>query len=347
MAGGDPVGIASVAYAPAMTRNMFKINNTTIEENVSLAKYSSFDLGGPARFFVSVKKIEDLENAYRWVAEQGLPVFILGGGSNLLFSDEGFPGLVAKIDLTNLEIKPPADLASGEPTLLYVEAGVGMIPLASKISKMGLTGLEWANGVPGTLGGAVRGNAGAFRHDIGEMTKWVEIWRKDRVVRLNQAECGFKYRDSFFKNKFAGDIILGAELAVRPGDLKAIQANYTKYLKHRHSTQPKKPSAGCVFKNHLLTTPEEIERLRALGLPEEFIGYKKAPAAWLIEQCGLKGAKSGGAMISFEHANFIINADGSAKASDVMKLLRLIKEKVYEKFKIKLDEEVQLVGFNI
>lgn len=316
---------------------MIKIGNTIIEENVSLANYSSFKLGGPARYFVLVKKVEDLENAAKLAAEQNLPIFILGGGSNLLFSDDGFPGLVAKIDLTNMEIKPP---------LLYVEAGVQLIPLASKISKMGLTGLEWANGVPGTLGGAIRGNAGAFRHDIGGMTNWVEVWRQDRVVRLPRAECGFAYRDSFFKNNFSGDIILSAELTVRPGDPKLIQENYTKYLKHRQATQPPYPSAGCVFKNHLLTTPEEIERLRGLGLPEEFVGYKKAPAAWLIEQCGLKGTKSGGATVSFEHANFIINAEGRATAGDVWNLMQLIKAKIYDKFKVKLEEEVRLVGFD-
>lgn len=323
---------------------MLQINNTIIEENISMADHSSFELGGRARFFVLVKSVADLENATGWAREKGLSIFILGGGSNLLFSDEGFPGLVAKIDLTKVEILSPPSIQSGEPTRLIVGAGVRMIPLASKISKMNLTGLEWANGVPGTLGGAIRGNAGAFRRDISDLTNWVEVWRDNQVIRLSKEECGFHYRDSFFKNKFSNDIILSAELAARPGDPRQIQEDYRKFLKHRHATQPPYPSAGCVFKNYLLTTPEEIERLRALGLPEEFVGYKKAPAAWLIEQCGVKGVKMGGAMVSFEHANFIINVDGTAMASDVIALMKLIKEKVYEKFGIKLEEEVKMVG---
>jgi len=282
-----------------------------IKENVLLSPYTSFKIGGLARYFVEVENKEEIIKAVEFASDKNLPFFVLGGGSNLLISDQGFDGLIILIRNQGLIVRD---------SLITAQAGVRLSDLVSNSLKAELTGLEWAIGIPGTLAGAIRGNAGAFVHSISESVKQVEVLNQEfKVVSFGNKACQFGYRDSIFKkNK---DIILSAQLELKKGDKEESQVIIVKYLKQRKQKQPLEyPSAGCIFKN-----PKPLVTAR------------------LIEQVGLKGKKIGGAMISEKHANFIINLD-QAKAEDVIKLIKLVKQAVKEKFDIELEEEIQYLG---
>lgn len=310
-------------------------NNLKIQENVLLAPYTSFKIGGPARFFVLIKKPEEISQAFVWAKEKKLPVLILGGGSNVLISDEGWPGLVVKIAIAGFKVGK---------SKVSVGAGVTTSTVAREASKRGLKGMEWAVGIPGTFGGAIRGNAGAFRFDTAQVIKTVEVWRDGKIIKLSKDDCGFSYRSSFFKSKFKNDIILSAELEMEQGNPEEVQAQIKYFLDHRDKSQPKQSSAGCFFKNVAITDKAQI--LKQIGtdhrLPEEFIKHKKIPAGWLVEQAGFKGAQVGQAQVSTIHGNFIVNL-GGATAKDVLELVKKIKTEVKNKFGIDLEEEVQII----
>jgi UDP-N-acetylmuramate dehydrogenase len=256
-----------------------------IRKNVPLAPYTTFKIGGKAKYFYEAKSKEDLVKAIKAAKEAGLPFFILGGGSNVLVSDKGFDGLVIKIQNTKYEI---------QDTRIVADAGVLLSKLVDESVKVGLTGLEWAAGIPGTVGGAVRGNANAFGVSMSDVVKNIRNYE---------------------------DIILSVELELKKGDREKSKKMIKEYLEYRDKRHPLEyPSAGCIFKN-----PEG-----------DFAGR-------LIEQCGLKGKKEGGAMFSKKHGNFIVNL-GNAKAKDVIKLINLCKKKVREKFRIELEEEIEYLG---
>jgi UDP-N-acetylmuramate dehydrogenase len=264
-----------------------------------------------------------------------LPLFIFGGGSNILFSDKGFEGLVIKIKNEEIEI---------DGTKIYAGAGVMLGRLVNVAAENGLSGLEWASGIPGTVGGAVRGNAGAYGHDIGESVESVEVLRitnhESRIMSHEKKECEFNYRESLFKkNK---DIILKVCLILGEGDKEKIKNEMDSILKMRNEKLPLEfGSAGSVFKN-IEVSEEILEKLRNYEIPPKFIELGKIPAAWLIENCSLKGKRVGGAQISEKHANFIVNT-GGAETKDILDLINLIKQEIREKIEIKLEEEIEVV----
>jgi len=282
------------------------------EENVLLSQYTTFEIGGPARFFFIAKDTKDLIRAVKFARDKKLPFFILGGGSNLLVSDQGFNGLVIKAENQGLKL---------DGNIVTAEAGVPLAKLVKLSMDSSLTGLEWAIGIPGVIAGAVRGNAGAFGQSISELVEKVEVLNEnlERVV-LNKSGCDFDYRESVFKR--SEDIILSVELKLEKGDKEKSQETIKEHLKQRLDKNPRGyPSAGCIFKNP-----------------------KPLATGQLIDQCGLKGKKIGQAMISEKHANFIINL-GGAKAEDVIGLIKIVKESVKQKFEIDLQEEIQHLGF--
>ncbi len=253
------------------------------QENIPLKKYTTFKIGGPAKYFFTAKNKFNLLKAVQEAKKRRLPFFILGGGSNLLVSDKGYHGLVIKFQ-------------------------------NPKLSQLVNKGLEWAVGIPGTVAGSIWGNTGAFGKSMKDVVKSVEIFdvKKEKIIRLKNRECKFGYRSSIFK-KNPNLIILSAEIKQKKSNFKKIK----EYLAYRRKNQPMNfPSAGSVFKN-----------------PPGFL------AGELIEKCGLKGKKIGGAQISTMHANFIVNL-GKATAQDVLSLVKLIKKTVDKKFKIKLKEEI-------
>lgn len=311
----------------------------SIRENISLASYTTFKIGGPARYFFIAKTRGDIIKALEAAQKCSLPFFILGGGSNILVSDEGFNGLVVKIQNINYKISDGRIIA---------DAGVSIPVIAHKAIEAGFSGLEWAAGIPGTIGGAIRGNAGAFGGSMSDIVKTVEVLeiqnKNLRVKNLENKNCQFGYRDSVFKKK-SNLIILSAVLNFKKGKNEEIERKTKEYLDYRKEKHPiNYPSAGSVFKNYQLSISSRQSLFKNFPELKQFKEKGNIPAAYLISKCGLKGKESGGAIISFEHPNFIVNFS-NAKAKDVRFLIKLIKQKVAEKFGIFLKEEIQYAGF--
>ena len=306
-----------------------------IKKNISLKNYTTFKIGGRAKYFFVAKSKEDVIKAVLVAKKMRLPFFILGGGSNILVSDRGFKGLVVKIE---------SGMWNVEGSKIYAGAGVLLNQLVHLALKNNLMGLEWAVGIPGTVGGAIYGNAGAFGKSIGDSVKKVEVLdTKDLRFKIyDLKKCKFGYRNSIFKEK-KNLIILSAIIQLKKGNKKEIEKKIKEYLEYRKKTQPLNfPSAGSVFKNYELRI-KKYELIKKFPELKNFIKKGQIPAGWLIEKCGLKGKKIGKAKISEKHGNFILNL-GVAKAKDVKKLINLIKKKVKEKFGITLEEEVAILS---
>jgi len=308
-----------------------------VQENIPLAPYTTFKIGGPARYFFIAKNIEEIKNAIKVAKDLKIPYFILGNGSNVLISDSGFGGLVIKIDDRELKI---------ENNEIYAGAGVMLAALVKESTNAGLTGLEWLAGIPGTLGGAIYGNAGAFGYSIGEVAETVKVFDPGDLMEktLSKSDCNFGYRHSIFKEKKY--IILGADLKLKKGELEESAKLASEYLSKRKGKHPIGPSAGSIFKNPLIKENQKAYEKLIKQYPEieKFKATGKIPAGWLIGQFGLCGKEIGGAMVSKEHGNFIVNI-GGAKAEDVIILTSLIKQKIRVNFGIQLAEEIQYVGF--
>ena len=279
-----------------------------VQKNISLKNYTTFKIGGNARYFFNSKTKNDL------------PFFILGGGSNLLVSDNGFEGLVVKMQTTNCKLQTNS---KKHIMSIYAEAGVTLGQLVNFTLKNNLTGLEWAVGIPGTLGGAVFGNAGAFGGAIADSVREVEFFdsKSLKFFKRKNKKCKFSYRKSIFKGQ-KNWIIVSAELGLRFAMKREIKKKIKGYLDEKRKKQPMNlPSAGSVFVN-----------------PDKF------SAGELIEKCGLKGKRKGRVEISEMHANFMVNL-GGGKANDVINLINLAKKSVKNKFGINLKEEIQYLGF--
>jgi UDP-N-acetylmuramate dehydrogenase len=305
-----------------------------IRENVILAPYTTFKIGGPARFFVEAESENEILEALEFAREKNLPVFILGGGSNVLVNDKGFDGLVIKILNTQYSI-----LNTG------IECGAGVLlsKIVNESAKAGLSGLEWAAGIPGTIAGAVRGNAGAFggtMADVVESVKALNI--EDLGVKVyDSGKCKFGYRDSIFKQD-SSLMILSVTLKLKKGDQKESEKIIKEILVKRKKNQPEFPSPGSFFKNPIVKDKKLIREFE-IDTGKK-IKDNKIPAGYLIDRAGLRGKKVGGAMISKEHANFIVNI-GKATADNVITLVAMAKTRVRNKYGIQLEEEIRYVGF--
>lgn len=298
-------------------REQFK---NDVRLNEPLSNHTTFRIGGPADLFCEVKDEEELVKVVGIARKIGLPYFILGGGSNILVGDKGFRGIVVKVQspILRFRLEQEGKEKNYSNFGVYAEAGVPMSYLLNKLTERAITGLEFMAGIPGTVGGAVRGNAGAWQQSFSDRVSRVKILDEQGETRwLNKEECDFSYRGSRFKEN--NEIILALELELEKGEKDEIEEKIKEYLSKRE-TQPKEPSAGCIFVN-----------------PKPYSAGK------MIEECGLKGKRIGDAQISTKHANFIINL-GQAKAQEVVELINLAKEKVKEKFSLVLKEEIVKVG---
>jgi len=320
----------------------FKINKK-FKKNVLLRDYATFKIGGPAKYFFEAKTEEDLIEAIKFVYQKKLSFFILGSGSNLLISDEGYEGLIIKIQMSNIKCQIKSKTQNPK---IYAEAGVKLSDLIELSLKNSLTGLEWAAGIPGTVGGAIYGNTGAFNNSISDIIKKVTILeigsRKIRIRSFKKEDCKFDYRGSIFK-KNKKLIILSCILELKKGNKKEIRKKIKERADYRIKNHPLNfLSAGCIFKNQRAKSKNQ-NLLKRYSELKEFNKKEQIPAAWLIEKCGLKGRKIGGAQVSKKHANFIVNL-GKASSNDIIKLINLVKKKVKEKFDIKLEEEIQILS---
>ena len=288
-----------------------------IKENEPLAKHSTYKIGGSAKYFVVTKSKEDILEAVGFAKQKKLPFFLLGGGSNILFNDKGYDGVIIKIQLGGFKIDGQ-NIISG--------AGVPLAQLVNVSIDNNLTGLEWGVGIPGTIGGAVNGNAGAYGSSVSDNVGSIVVLGEDvKEKRYSKEECGFKYRRSKFKKIDNKEIITEVTLKLKQGDKEKSREKIKDILMQRKGKIPPQPSAGCVFKN--IKSDD---------------GKLVAAAGALVEQCGLKGQRAGGAKIPTLHGNYIVNT-GGASASDVIKLINLCKQKVKEKFNIDLEEEIVVV----
>ncbi len=307
-----------------------------IRENIPLKNHTTFEIGGPARFFKRVKNKRELKEALSWAEEENISVFILGGGSNLLVSDEGFPGLVLKMDLKDVKV---------EDELLTTGAGLALKKAVFLSLKHGLSGLEWAAGIPGTVGGAVWGNAAAFGEAVSNSLEEVEALNTEtlKTETFSRGEFLFSNKESVFKKK-PHLVILEAVFRLKPAGEKKSVKKVKKHLAYRRKNHPlDRPSSGCIFKN----VEEEIKNpslLKKFPELETFNENGVISAGYLIDKAGLKGEKRGAARVSKKHANFIVNT-GGATAKEVCELIELVKSGVKEVFGVKLEEEIKYVGF--
>ncbi|MGQ4649294.1 UDP-N-acetylmuramate dehydrogenase [Lyngbya aestuarii] len=281
----------------------------------SLASLTSFRVGGPAEWYVAPRRLEDLQASFEWAYSQGLALTLLGAGSNLLVSDRGLPGLVVS---TRHLRQSEFDADTGK---IIAGAGEPIARLAWRAAERGWQGMEWAIGIPGTVGGAVVMNAGAHGSCTANLLLDVEtLSPTGEVQRLTPPELGFSYRTSGLQG---GDrLVTQATFQLKPGaDPKQVKAETSHCLQQRRTSQPYHlPSCGSVFRN-----------------PDSHA------AAWLIEQIGLKGYQIGGAQVAERHANFILNC-GGAKASDIFQIIHHVQQQVEQHWSLRLEPEVKILG---
>lgn len=292
-----------------------KENIGKIEENISLAKYTTYKAGGLASLIVYPKNIEKLICLLKIIRENNIKYKILGNGSNLLFSDKKWNGIIIKLsEFDDIEIID---------NKIKVSSGYSLMKLSRIAAKNSLTGLEFASGIPGTVGGAVFMNAGAYKSDMGYIVRSVTVLTPDyRIIELENKELNFHYRTSFFKTH-PEYICLEANIKLEHGTRSAIEDLMKQRLKRRLTSQPLNyPSAGSVFRNP----------------PDMYAGE-------LIEKLGLKGMEKGGAMISDKHANFVINKTGKAKSKDIKYLIDYAKKQVKKKYNVDLMVEQEFVNW--
>jgi len=287
-----------------------------LQENVHMANYTTINIGGEADALLIIYSAVEMENFINKLWELDIPFVILGSGSNVLISDKGIRDLVLINRAHNLRINTNVNPAS-----VWAESGANLAQVARQTALRGLSGLEWASAIPGTVGGAVYGNAGAYKKDISCNLLSAEILHRLQGKQIwNKEQFQFSYRTSILKKEPQEAIILSSIFTLEKGDTDMIKSKMEEYRQKRMITQPPGSSFGSIFHN-----------------PE---GEK---AGRLIEAAGLKGKKLGEAEISPIHANFIINT-GNAQAKDVLDLILLAKQAVESNFRIQLIPEIQIMG---
>jgi len=327
-----------------------------IQKNVKLSEYSTFKIGGEAKEFVEVKNEKEFLEVINYVKENNLKFFILGGGSNVLFDDRGFEGIIIKISAPSPRRAQQGGPALGwQDTSLEFWAGYSLSSLVNFARDNNLTGLEWAVGIPGTIGGAVRGNAGAFGGAMADVIAEVKAYDTSelKVVNYELKNCDFGYRDSIFK-KNPELVIVSAKIKLEKGDKEKIKEKMKEILKKRSIKQPKDwiGSAGSFFKNPIVEDEKLRKKFSAQGGPasgwekkmKSRISDKRISAGWLIEEAGLKGEKFGNISVSDTNANFLINS-GSGTMEEVLMAASIIKQKIRDKFGIEIQEEAKIVYY--
>ena len=304
-----------------------------IQEDIPLAPFTTMKVGGPAKRFCDVTTEEELTEVLILAKDSNWPVFILSGGSNVIFSDDGFDGMVIKNEISFLE-KEDTKVKSG--------AATEMSKLVDATIDAGLSGLEWAGGLPGTLGGAIRGNAGAFGGEIKDSVtevRSVDVVSGKISVRNNK-DCLFEYRGSYFKK--TKEVIISAILQMKKGDKEELRKIADDHIAYRNEKHPMDlPNSGSIFKN----TPLDKVPAKYLPVFENVIKkdpFPVVPTAAIIAEAGLAGFQVGQAQVSEKHTNYIVNL-GSAKASEIIELINTIKERVKEKYDIELMVEPEIV----
>lgn len=321
-----------MAALPANIEPLAAIPNLSLIPDALLAQFTRFGIGGPARFFCDTSDADAFTQALRLVRSAGLPHVVIGGGTNLIVSDEGFDGVVLRFTGSRIE---------REGALLHVEAGAVLQDVVDRGIALGLKGMESMTGIPGYLGAAIYGNAGAYGQSIQERVELVYFTDGDRTASFGNAECEFHYRESIFK-MHKDWIILRADLRFVTGDPAELAARARSIRETRDAKYP--PSmkcAGSIFKNLFFTSLPEAAKAE---LPPRMIRDGKVPSAWFLEEVGAKGLRRGGIVVADYHANLIYN-QGQGTAAELVSVIAELKQRVQDRFGFQLEEEVQYVGF--
>jgi UDP-N-acetylmuramate dehydrogenase len=289
-----------------------------VKENVPLAPYTSARIGGPADIFITADSGAELARIVKCLWKLEMPFTLLGGGSNVLVSDRGVRGVVV---LNHAKaVKFHADRPRGDEPSVMVESGVVFSNLANRCGTRGFAGLEWAATVPGTIGGAVYGNAGAFGGDMAGNLIWTELLTENGREKFTVDQMGYGYRTSILKRGELKAVVLLAELSLKNSTREEVTVKIQQFGAHRKATQPPGASMGSMFKNP----------------PGDYAGR-------LIEAAGLKGTRIGNAEISPVHGNFFIN-HGATKAEDIRALIELVQKTVKETLGVELELEIEVIG---
>ena len=300
----------------------------SVKHNISLKNLSTFALDGFAKNYIPISNKSDLVKVLNYLWNKKQPFKVFAGGSNIVFPDSGLDHFLIHFTNGSLNL---------EKNLITCDAGVSLFQVIKLSLKNSLSGLENLSGIPGSIGGAVVGNAGAYGSSVSEVIKKIEVWSKGKISWLTKEECEFSYRESLFKKKPM--IILSVAMNFTKSDsrkLKKISAEIISLRKQKYKPGLKCP--GSFFKNVLATevSPKILSKIN-----QSVIISGKIPAGYLLTEIGARGMKIGDIEVSDFHGNLLINNTGSGKSEDVKKLGNLLKQKVYSKFGIMLEEEVK------
>jgi UDP-N-acetylmuramate dehydrogenase len=309
------------------------IPNVTVLEGAPLNEHTRFGIGGPAELYLEAATQTAFCAALRIAQSSGAGYSVIGSGTNLIVSDQGYDGIVLRFT---------ANRISNDGGTITAEAGAELQTLVDYSIDHGLRGLETMTGIPGSVGAAIYGNAGAYGHSIDERVHRVRFVDGDAFCDFTAAECHFRYRESIFK-EHKDWIILSVDLALTPAPAAELREIADGILKVRLAKYPPEMKcAGSIFKNLILAElPESVRR----QIPERVVREGKAPSAYFLEQVGAKGMRSGGIQVADYHANLIFNAGGGT-ARELCELIGELKSRVREQFGLELEEEVQYVGFS-
>ncbi len=304
--------------------------------SVSLKEYSNYKIGATAKNFAIITSIEDLQEATLFAKENNLKTFVMGEGTNILFSKESYDDyLMLKIDISGVE--------QISDRTFTVNAGENISNLVISLSKRGYIGLEWAGGLPGTFGGAVRGNAGAFGGEIKDSIVSVTSYNliSNKLITRTSTECNFKYRDSIFKNDAINEVIVSAlinlNLEISSNPLDVVNRN----IEYRQANHPMEyPSLGSTFKNIPVESFDQ-KTFESVKHKMKTDPFPIIPVAYLIDQAGLKGYTVGGIEVSTKQPNFLVNK-GRGTAKDVIQVIDTIKSKINDIFNVNLETEIQI-----
>ena len=307
-----------------------------IGKEVELKNFSRLQIGGPARDLVRADTVDELIDAAKTARELRMPIFILGGGTNILWSDNGYDGLVLMPFLTFMEI---------DDTRVTAGSGVEMANLVGSTVSRGLAGLEWAGGLPGTVGGAIYGNAGAFGGEIKDSLLEVVSLDLDsfKLKHRLAGECKFGYRTSVFKSERLNEVILHAIFKLTHGNKLYLSRKMDSAINYRKATHPLEyPNIGSIFKNVAVSgIDRNLAKLYENAVKTD--PFPLIPAAYLIDKAGMKGARVGGALVSPKQPNFIVNVE-NASDRDVLRLIDMVTEKVYINCGVRLEKEVRIMA---
>ena len=301
-----------------------------------LKNLTTMRVGGPAKYFINVKKEKNLIKAAKWADKNKIKRYIIGEGSNLIPNDKGFNGLIIKNEIKNFK---------RNGSRIYAGAGNNLLAFIYRLNRLGLAGMEKMAGIPGTIGGAIYGSAGAYGQEIKDCLIRVKIFDGRKLGWLSKKQCQFSYRESIFKKKMEWAIV-GAEFKFKKGGPKKLQKTSKETIKLREKKYwPGLLCPGSFFKNIVVKNikPVKLREKFLKKIDKDKVMYGKVPAGYVLELVGAKEMKCGNIKVAKHHGNLIYNS-GEGKTSDIEKLAKVLKMKVKKRFGIELEEEIQYLG---